>query len=114
MPHRAPGRRGTPLRRVIGNLIKNALEASEKGQTVTLGCTAVDTGVEFWVNNAGSMPRPVQLQMFQRSFSTKGAGRGLGTYSVKLLTGKYLKGKVSFTTSPDAGTTFRVSYPVQI
>jgi len=102
----------TLLRRVIGNLVKNALEASEGGQTVTLGCAAQETEIEFWVHNSGFMPRPVQLQIFQRSFSTKGTGRGLGTYSIKLLTERYLKGNVSFSTSPDYGTTFRVCYPL--
>jgi signal transduction histidine kinase len=100
------------LRRVMANLVKNALEASEAGQTVTLGCAERETEIEFWVHNVGFMPRPVQLQIFQRSFSTKGTGRGLGTYSVKLLTEGYLKGNVSFSTSPDSGTTFRVRYPL--
>jgi signal transduction histidine kinase len=49
--------------------------------------------------------------MFQRSFSTKGAGRGLGSYSVKLLSERYLNGKVSFTSSEDEGTTFIARYP---
>ncbi len=57
------------------------------------------------------MPREVQLQIFQRSFSTKGLGRGLGTYSVRLLTERYLKGSVSFTSSAEFGTTFRVRCP---
>lgn len=96
------------LLRVVCNLIKNALEACREGQTVTVGCTAADGTAEFWVHNAGFMPREVQLQVFQRSFSTKGLGRGLGTYSVRLLTERYLKGSVSFTSSGDLGTTFRV------
>lgn len=99
------------LLRVLCNLIKNALEASRPGQTVTAGCTTADDMAEFWVHNEGFMPRDVQLQIFQRSFSTKGTGRGLGTYSVRLLTERYLKGSVSFTSSPEHGTTFRVRYP---
>lgn len=99
------------LRRVIGNLLKNAMEAARDGETITLGCGHAENGVEFWVHNPGTMERDVRLQMFQRSFSTKGAGRGLGTYSVRLLTQRYLKGAVSFTSSLDEGTTFRVTYP---
>ena len=56
-------------RRVLGNMLKNALEASQSGQTVTLGCEARDGQVEFRVHNDTDMPREVQLQMFQRSFS---------------------------------------------
>jgi signal transduction histidine kinase len=104
----------TLLGRVLGNLIKNALEAVKAGETVTVGCRAEDGRVEFRVHNPGVMPRDVQLQMFKRSFSTKGQGHGLGTYSVKLLTENYLAGKVDFMSTPEDGTTFRVAYPLSI
>ncbi len=101
----------TLLLRVLCNLIKNALEACRADQTVTVGCHQPAGAVEFWVHNPGVMPRGVQLQIFQRSFSTKGVGRGLGTYSIKLLTERYLHGRVSFTSTADQGTTFKVQYP---
>ena len=87
------------LWRVLGNMLKNALEASQPGETVTLGCRSGSGQVELWVHNPGEIPEEVRLQIFQRSFSTKGAGRGLGTYSIKLLGERYLRGKVSFITS---------------
>ena len=59
-------------------------------------------------------PREVQLQVFQRSFSTKGENRGLGTYSIRLLTERYLKGQVSFTSSPETGTIFTAAYPLTL
>lgn len=102
----------TLLHRVVGNMIKNALEASARHQTVTVGCSLQHEGVEFWVRNEGCIPRESQLQIFQRSFSTKGTGRGLGTYSMKLLGEKYLGGIVSFSTSLDDGTTFRIRLPI--
>jgi signal transduction histidine kinase len=100
------------LRRVIGNMLKNALEACDSDQTVTLNCFKKDNYVVFEVNNPSFMPRDIQLQVFQRSFSTKGAGRGLGTYSIKLLTERYLNGKVGFRTSEEQGTTFWAKYPI--
>lgn len=66
----------------------------------------------FWVHNPTVMPRKVQLQVFQRSFSTKGKGRGLGTYSVKFLSERYLQGQVFFASTPETGTTFTVHYPL--
>jgi hypothetical protein len=99
------------LSRVIGNLIKNALEASCPGQTVTV---QFDGGPPpgFSVHNQSVMPEPVKLQIFQRSFSTKAAyGRGVGTYSVKMLAERYLKGTVSFRSEPGEGTTFTVTLP---
>ncbi|MCD4785392.1 MAG: PAS domain-containing sensor histidine kinase [Candidatus Eremiobacteraeota bacterium] len=100
------------LKRVLLNLAKNALEASVHGEIVTMGCETEGQMIKFNVHNPGYIPRDIQLQIFQRSFSTKGEDRGLGTYSIKLLTERYLNGDVSFTTSPEEGTTFTVKYPI--
>jgi signal transduction histidine kinase len=99
------------LTRVMGNLVKNALEASPRGSRITLGCRADAGGGVFTCHNPGCMPPQVQLQMFQRSFSTKGRGRGIGTYSVRLLTENYLEGRVSFTSTANTGTIFEVALP---
>ena len=101
------------LRRVTVNLLKNACEASTKGQRVMIGLDEPQNGdVSLWVKNEDVMPRAVQLQIFQRSFSTKGEDRGLGTYCVKLLTERYLKGTASFESSRDGGTVFTVRLPL--
>jgi sensor histidine kinase regulating citrate/malate metabolism len=54
------------------------------------------------------MPDAVKLQVFKRSFSTKGEGRGLGTYSIKLFTENYLGGAAELTSNEVEGTTFWV------
>ncbi len=101
------------LRRVLGNLVKNALEAVAPGETVTMGCLGSDGGVTFSVHNPGAMAREVQLQVFQRSFSTKAEkGRGIGTYSVKLFGENYLGGKVGFSSDERNGTVFTLSLPI--
>ena len=102
------------VKRVLANMLKNALEASSTGGTVTLGAAAGKNALQLWAHNESHMPRTSQLQVFQRSFSTKGKGRGLGTYSIKLLTERYLKGSVSFTSTEADGTTFRISLPLQL
>ncbi len=97
--------------RVLGNMVKNALEASGSGDTVTLSCAKEGRGVAFSVHNPAFMPRDVQLQIFQRSFTTKGPGRGIGTYSMKLLTERYLRGTITFQTSTQSGTIFKITLP---
>lgn len=98
------------LLRVLGNLLKNALEATPNGGRVTIRYE--DTSRTFAVANATSMPDHVQLSVFQRSFSTKAAaGRGLGAYGAKLLMERYLGGTIRFESGPDLGTVFRATLP---
>ncbi|OGS41278.1 MAG: hypothetical protein A2506_02305 [Elusimicrobia bacterium RIFOXYD12_FULL_66_9] len=103
------------LMRVVGNMIKNALEAEPSGAVIRIGAEKAEAGCyALWVRNPSVMPRKIQLQVFQKSFSTKGEGRGLGTYSIKLLTERFLKGKSSFTSAEGAGTEFRITLPPSI
>lgn len=101
------------LRRVISNMIKNALEAIHAEEKVTIDCIRVPGSITIRVHNPGGMPEKVQKQIFQRSFSTKGKGRGLGTYGMKLLGEKYLGGKISFVTSKKQGTIFSIELPLK-
>jgi signal transduction histidine kinase len=101
----------TLLRRILGNTIKNALEACSPGDTVTVACEFVNDRVCFSVHNPGEIPYQVRLKIFQRSFSTKGPGRGLGTYSLRLLS-EFLNSEVSFTSSAEKGTTFCILHPM--
>ncbi|HVO43573.1 MAG TPA: ATP-binding protein [Aggregatilineales bacterium] len=103
---------GALIERVIGNMVKNALEASNSGEVVTVSYNTSPNSVTFAVHNPAFIPRRIQLQIFRRSFSTKGSGRGLGTHSMRLLTERYLYGRVWFESTPEAGTTFYASYPL--
>jgi signal transduction histidine kinase len=98
------------LHRILINLMKNALEATDEGGIVTVGTLDKTDEVRFWVKNDLIIPREIQLQIFQRSFSTKGAGRGIGTYSIRLLTENYLKGTVSFVSNEEEGTIFELGF----
>lgn len=103
---------GALLRRILMNMIKNSLEATEKEGTVTVGTNFINGFVRFWVRNDGVIPGHLQMQIFQRSFSTKGKDRGLGTYSMKLIGEQYLNGRVGFTSKPEEGTIFYIDLPV--
>lgn len=118
------------LRRVLENMLKNALEAASGGETVEIGCESEcksgsgigyksecdflpiqPDAVRFWVRNAGVIPPEVQSRIFQRSFSTKGPNRGMGTYSMKLIGEQVLGGSVGFASSEEAGTEFFIVIP---
>lgn len=99
------------LRRVILNLLKNAIEASSESSLIKIEAFRENKTIVIKVFNQQIMPEEVKLQIFKRSFSTKGKGRGLGTYSIKLLTEKFLKGTVSFISEEGYGTEFAISIP---
>ena len=99
----------TLLGRILLNMLKNAIEASDAGGSVTATCKLCSPGcVRFSVHNEQVMPDSTRAHIFKRSFSTKGAGRGVGTYSIKLLTERYLNGRAWFESKTGHGTTFHV------
>lgn len=103
----------TLLRQVIMNMLKNALEAGRAEDTVWVGHFKNNEtrNITVFVKNNQAMPEMVKLQVFQKSFSTKGKGRGWGTYGIKLLTEKFLGGKASFVSESETGTIFKIEIP---
>ncbi|MDD5286419.1 MAG: ATP-binding protein [Desulfuromonadaceae bacterium] len=99
------------LRRVVGNMVLNALEATPAGGAVRVRLVAGAGEVRINVINAGEITKEVQLRLFNRSFSTKSkSGRGIGTYSMKLFGERYLGGRVGFT-SQKGETVFFIKLP---
>jgi signal transduction histidine kinase len=100
------------LSRVLTNMILNALEAGGEGDRVRAGITGETSFVEFFVWNKAAIAPAAAMRVFQQFFSTKpGAGRGLGTFSMKMLGEQILGGRTSFTSDLDTGTTFRLRLP---
>ena len=102
------------LSRILVNMIKNALEAETEGTIITVSAKMMDGFAFISVQNDSTIPTAAKMQIFQRSFSTKGTGRGIGTYSMRLLCHQYLKGEISFTSNEQEGTIFSVKLPLQI
>jgi signal transduction histidine kinase len=101
----------TILRRIVGNMLKNACEASPRSAEIHLSVAMLASGVSIAVHNHGAIPPDIQAQLFLRSVSTRGANRGIGTYSMKLLTERYLGGTIGFHSDEASGTTFWVNLP---
>ncbi len=100
------------LRRILTNMLVNAFEATEPEDEVRLWLEQSDNTVTFCVWNRQAIPEDVALRVFQRNFSTKAeSGRGLGTYAMRLFSETYLGGKMSFATSKENGTVFRLCLP---
>ncbi len=101
------------LRSVLVNMVKNALEAADQNDVIYIQAhfNEKSNRALFSVQNPQTIPRKDQLKLFQKSFSTKGRGRGWGTYSIKILTEKYLKGTVTFQSGNGTGTVFTITIP---
>lgn len=96
------------LLRVLNNMIVNALEETPEGDEIRILLEHSSDSITFMVWNRTPIAQEVKKRVFQRNFTTKPqAGRGLGTYSMKLFGEDILGGKVTFTSSEAEGTTFR-------
>lgn len=98
------------LRRVLGNMVKNALEAD--CGAVRLGYRAQDGGVVLEVHNESVIPPENRDRIFRRAYSTKGIGRGLGCYSMKLFGEGILGGRVWYRSEVGEGTSFCIWLPL--
>jgi hypothetical protein len=101
------------LLRVLQNMVRNALEATSPEGTVTIHAECDGAQVLVRVSNPGVIPEGMVARIFHRSHSTKGAGRGLGTYGMKLISEDYLGGTLSFHSSPEDGTCFILALPLE-
>jgi hypothetical protein len=102
------------IKEVLTNMVVNALEATAEGGEVRLTGRADTEGVAFEVWNAGAIPEETARRVFERYHTTKpGGGRGLGTYSMKLIGERYLGGEVGFATDEEDGTRFFLRLPAR-
>ena len=102
------------LGRILTNLIKNALEAEYPDGKVEVSARKIENRLQFNITNSAFMKKEIQTQIFRKSFSTKGQGRGIGTYSIKMFTERFLKGTVAFYSTKEHGTTFCVELPLRL
>lgn len=95
------------VNRVLHNMVKNACEAEAgSGSTITVRGRACDGKVVYSVHNDSVMPDSIKSRVCIYGNSTKGTGRGLGTYSMKLIGENYLGGRVWFRSEEGFGTEF--------
>ena len=102
------------LRRVLVNLLTNALQAipeREASGRIGLRTRRVDGQPEARVTDDGTgIPAEIQEQVFQPSFSTKTSGMGLGLAISKRAV-EAAGGTITFETADGEGTTFAVRLP---
>jgi two-component system CheB/CheR fusion protein len=104
---------GALLKRILGNLVSNAIQAMPNGGELTMRVrqelgdniiTIQDTGI--------GIPDKVKSKLFTPFFTTKSKGQGLGLAVVKRMT-EALNGTITFESTEGNGTTFTLRFPPQ-
>jgi signal transduction histidine kinase len=105
--------RGDPdqLRRVLLNLVRNAIQATDGGGSVRLSCGARDGRAVFEVVDTGAGIDPEQLErIFTPFFTTREKGTGLGLALSKKIVDEH-GGTLTVQSTPGEGARFTVTLP---
>ena len=110
---RADGRR---VRQVLFNLLSNAINYSEPGQTVSLAAMRRGAEIVFKVSDRGRGISPDMIDRVFDRFATfpngsRQRGPGLGLSIVRAMVELH-KGRVLIDTAPNEGTTVTCIFPV--
>jgi signal transduction histidine kinase len=100
------------LRRVVFNLVHNALDAMPQGGTLTLAGEVSATHVHLHVRDTGSgIPAEQLPHIFEPLYTTKAEGTGLGLYIVREIMTAHA-GQITVQSVEGQGTTFTLILPL--
>ena len=100
------------LRRVVENLVLNAIDAMPKGGTLTFRTAAADKFVRLDIADSGMGLTPEECErLFTPYYTTKQHGTGLGLAIAQSVVSDH-HGRISVSSRKNQGTTFHVELPV--
>jgi PAS domain S-box-containing protein len=101
------------LKRILINLIQNAVQAMPKGGALKIHAKCDDKQAYVSVQDTGEgIPLDIKDKLFTPLFTTKSKGQGFGLAVVKRLVDAQ-GGTINFESEPGKGTTFTVSLPLR-
>ena len=103
----------TFLKRILVNLVTNAIQAMPNGGKVTVNVFSEGDGVAVTVTDTGvGIPDEVKPKLFQPLMTTKSKGQGFGLAVVKRLV-EAMGGTIGFESQVGVGTQFKMVFPKQ-
>jgi two-component system sensor histidine kinase VicK len=100
------------FRRVLLNLVHNALDAMPQGGTLTLRSWQTASHVHLDISDTGTgIPADQLTQIFEPLYTTKPTGTGLGLYMVQEIIAAH-DGAICVTSHVGSGTTFTITLPL--
>ena len=103
---------GEQLRRAIGNLVLNAIDAMPRGGVLRIASSREDGHVRLSVSDTGmGLTEEECARLFTPYYTTKQHGTGLGLAIVQSVVSDH-GGKISVVSSPGNGATFMIELPV--
>jgi PAS domain S-box-containing protein len=103
----------TFTRRVLTNLINNAIQAMPNGGQLTISAYQQKCNINIFVEDTGvGIPEDVRSKVFTPMFTTKAKGQGLGLAVVKRLV-EAQGGSISFESKVGVGTKFTIKLPIK-
>jgi len=103
---------GEQLRRAIGNLVLNAIDAMPRGGVLRIASSREDGHVRLSVSDTGmGLTEEECARLFTPYYTTKQHGTGLGLAIVQSVVSDH-GGKISVLSSPGNGATFIIELPV--
>jgi putative PEP-CTERM system histidine kinase len=101
------------LERVVGHLIQNAIEATPKDGSVTIGLRQEGDAVRIEITDTGEgmSEEFIRERLFKPFESTKSAGMGIGVFESREYINE-LGGRLEVSSRPMSGTTFKVILPL--
>jgi len=103
---------GDQLRRAVGNLVLNAIDAMPAGGILRVSTALQDTSVRLSVSDTGQgLTEEECARLFTPYYTTKHHGTGLGLAIVQSVVSDH-GGKISVLSEPGTGATFVIELPV--
>ncbi|MGC8935842.1 MAG: sensor histidine kinase, partial [Candidatus Methanomethylicaceae archaeon] len=101
------------MKRVLVNIIENAVHAMPRGGRLTIETLKSDSEVCVTIRDTGmGMPKEVMDNLFKPFFTTKAKGTGFGLFNVKRIVEAH-GGKISVESEVGKGTTFTIRIPLK-